>query len=48
MTTIHFEQRTSAGWVEDTIVFPTAQGAMLWIDYVAANFPTINVSKVES
>ena len=48
MTTIHFEQRTSAGWVEDTIVFPTAHGAMLWIDYVAAHQPTINVRKVES
>ena len=48
MTTIHFEQRTSAGWVEGEIVFPTGQGAMLWIDYVAAHHPTINVRKVES
>ena len=48
MTIVHFEKRTSKGWVEDIIVFGTGWRAMRWIDFVAENYPWVNVTRVES
>ncbi len=48
MIIVHIDKRTAKGWIEEVIRFPSAERAMRWIDFVAENYPWVNVTRVES